>query len=351
MIIDVSKHNGNIDWSRVKGNVDAVVMRLGYRGYSKGDIAQDPKYLDNLNGCRNNGIPYSVYFFPCSINDAEASEEAAYIINAVKGLDISLPVFLDSEVSAPNKTGRSDNLSVEQRTHLLKVIIDTVKAAGIEIGVYASTSWLNNNLNMAELGDIPVWVAQYNTHCTYGGKYVMWQYTSNGTVDGISGRVDCSNNISLNIAARSTPNTTHTYTVEEVAQMICRGEIGTGHPARKAWCDAHGVDYNLVRARVNEIKGVAPKPSYPQYVIGRIYKILVSDLHIRTKAGTGRDCRIKSHNELTPDAKRHDSNGNGCLDVGTEVTCKGVQVIGNDVWIRTPSGWLAAYYKGNKYIG
>lgn len=349
MIIDVSKHNGNIDWNKVKGNVEAAVIRLGYRGYSKGDIAQDPKYIDNLNGCRNNGIPYSVYFFPCSINDAEAVEEANYIINAVKGLEISLPVFLDSEVSAPGKVGRSDNLSVEQRTHLLKVIIDNVKAAGIEIGVYASTSWLNNNLNVADLGDIPIWVAQYNTHCTYGGKYVMWQYTSNGNVNGIAGRVDCSNNISLNIAAKPISEGTHVYSVEEVAQMICRGEIGVGHAVRQAWCDSHGVDYAAVRARVNELKGVVKKPAAPQYVVGRVYKILVSDLRIRINPGT--NYAVKTYSQLTPNARKHDSNRNGCLDVGTEVTCKGVAYEGNRTWIKIPSGWICAVEGDKKYIG
>ena len=349
MIIDVSKHNGNIDWSKVKGNVEAAIIRLGYRGYSKGDIAQDPKYIDNLNGCRNNGIPYSIYFFPCSINDAEAVEEANYIINAVKGLELSLPVFLDSEISAPGKTGRSDNLSVEQRTHLLKVIIDNVKAAGIEIGVYASTSWLNNNLNVADLGDIPIWVAQYNTHCTYGGKYVMWQYTSNGYVDGIAGRVDCSNNISLNIVAKSISADTHVYSVEEVAQMICRGEIGVGHAVRQAWCDSHGVDYAAVRARVNELKGAAKKPAAPQYVVGRVYKILVSDLRIRINPGT--NYAVKTYSQLTPNARKHDSNRNGCLDVGTEVTCKGVAYEGNRTWIKIPSGWICAVDNGKKYVG
>jgi GH25 family lysozyme M1 (1,4-beta-N-acetylmuramidase) len=349
MIIDVSKHNGNIDWSKVKGNVEAAVIRLGYRGYSKGDIAQDPKYIDNLNGCRNNGIPYSIYFFPCSINDAEAVEEANYIINAVQGLEISLPVFLDSEVSAPGKVGRSDNLSVEQRTHLLKAIIDNVKAAGIEIGVYASTSWLNNNLNVADLGDIPIWVAQYNTHCTYGDKYVMWQYTSNGSVNGIAGRVDCSNNISLNIAAETISANTHSYSVEEVAQMICRGEIGVGHAVRQAWCNSHGVDYALVRARVNELKGVAKKPATPQYVVGKVYKILVSDLRIRINPGT--NYAVKTYSQLTPNARKHDSNRNGCLDVGTEVTCKGVAYEGNRTWIKIPSGWICAVENGKKYIG
>lgn len=197
MIIDISKHNGDIDFSKVKSQIEAIIIRLGYRGYSKGTIAYDPKFSEYVKGCQDNGIPYSVYFFPCSVSDAEAEEEADFIINAVKDLKLCLPIFLDSEVAAPNKNGRSDNLSREDRTRFLRIIVNKILAAGYQCGVYASTSWLNNNLDMSQLQDCATWVAQYANACTYGGNYEMWQYTSKGSVYGVSGNVDCSENRTL----------------------------------------------------------------------------------------------------------------------------------------------------------
>ena len=71
-IIDVSKHNGAINWTAVNGNAQAAVIRMGYRGYHKGTLALDPMYMTNRQGAQANGVPFSVYFFQCSINDTEA---------------------------------------------------------------------------------------------------------------------------------------------------------------------------------------------------------------------------------------------------------------------------------------
>ena len=73
-VIDVSKHNGKIDWSKVK--VDGVVIRLGYRGYGKGTLTIDDQYYNNAKGCTFYGIPFGVYFFSTAISAAEGKEEA-----------------------------------------------------------------------------------------------------------------------------------------------------------------------------------------------------------------------------------------------------------------------------------
>lgn len=194
-VIDVSRHNGNIQWSKVKNAVDGVIIRIGYRGYSKtGRIAEDSYAKVNIRGCQEQGIPYGVYFFPCAITTAEAIEEAEWIHSYVKGLKLSFPIFLDSEVAeAVKKSGRSDNLSKQDRTNLLLATINHLKNYGHEVGVYASTSWFNNRLDASKFpADCKLWVAQYASKCTYAGKYVGWQYTSSAICDGISGRVDMS---------------------------------------------------------------------------------------------------------------------------------------------------------------
>lgn len=192
-IIDLSHHNTVTDWNKVANAVSGVIMRLGYRGYTNGKIMVDNKFSQFLSQCKSHKIPYGIYFFPTSINEAEAEEEANFILASVSGLKLSFPIYLDSEdADAKTHNGRSDKLDKETRTRLLKIILDKLKAKGYECGVYASTSWLKNRLNMSKLSGYHVWVAQYNTTCAYTGKYDMWQYSSKATIDGIAKVCDVS---------------------------------------------------------------------------------------------------------------------------------------------------------------
>lgn len=189
-LIDISEFNTVTDYSVLAKNVSGVIIRLGYSSYSSGKQKYDAKYAQHLNGCRMNSIPYGLYFFPQSLTEEEAMNEADFIIDSVRGLKLSFPVFLDSEFAEHHGLGRADSLNKKTRTELLKVIIDILKKNNIECGVYASTNWFETRLDASMLGNIPIWVAQYNTHVTYKGHYDIWQYTSNGTVPGIAGRVD-----------------------------------------------------------------------------------------------------------------------------------------------------------------
>lgn len=191
-VIDVSAHNGVIDWQKVRGNVEAAVIRLGYRGYSKGTLAYDTRYKENRAACEQWGIPFSLYFFPCSITDEEAMEEADFIIRECAGMNFILPVFLDSEIAETKfGSGRADNLSRADRTRFLKIICDRLQAAGIPASIYASKSWFTYQLDLSQLR-YSIWVAQWGNKLTFTGDYVLWQYTSKGTVPGITVNVDLS---------------------------------------------------------------------------------------------------------------------------------------------------------------
>ncbi len=85
----------------------------------------------------------------------------------------------------------------------------------------------------------------------------------------------------------------------------------------------------------------------PEYKTGQIYT-LQSEMKVRT--GAGIEFRAKAYQELTENGKQHDQNKNGCLDKGTKVTCKEIKKAGQDIWMRTPSGWIAAFYQGKIYI-
>ena len=194
-VIDVSYYNTIYDWSLVKRACDAVIIRLGYRGCTSGKIVYDEQFVTFLNACKQHSIPYSIYFFPTSISEAEADEETQFIIEAIKRFDIklSLPVFLDSEVVRRNKTGRSDNLSKSRRTKYANRIFKKLKEAGVPYGIYASTFWYKDCLYDDDLDqDCERWVAQYASSCSYKGEYIMWQYTSSADISGVKGGCDAS---------------------------------------------------------------------------------------------------------------------------------------------------------------
>lgn len=194
-VVDISEFNTISDWEELKKSVDATIVRVGYRGSKSGVITYDAKFKNNIAMLQKYNIPYSGYYFPCSINDEEADEEGDFIIKTIRdyNMKLSLPFYLDSElVDSKKKSGRADRLSKQDRTRYINRILKKLKEAGIPYGVYASTYWYSDHLNDDELiNGVSRWVAQYNTVNEYTRyPYDMWQYTSNGNVGGVSGRVD-----------------------------------------------------------------------------------------------------------------------------------------------------------------
>ncbi len=186
--IDVSKWQGEIDWKAVAdAGIDFAIIRVGYRGASTGVLVEDPYFKKNIKGATGNGIKVGVYFFTQAITEAEAVEEASMALSLVSGYKLEYPIFIDTESASG---GRANNVGKAQRTAIIKAFCKTIQNGGYKPGVYASTSWYNDKLNASELSSYTIWVAQYNTKCTYKGKYHMWQYSSKGTVPGIKGNVD-----------------------------------------------------------------------------------------------------------------------------------------------------------------
>ncbi len=189
-LVDISSHNTVNNWQQLKKSCDGVIIRVGYRGYSQGSLQEDIKFRSNVYNCQQHGIPFSVYFFTTAVNEAEGAEEGNWIANELAGMNISMPVFIDTESSGTG-SGRSDNLSKAQRTAAVRAACAQLNARGIQSGVYGSTSWL---LNRVDMGQLPysVWVADYRGYCGYGGTKFAWQYTSNATGYGVANRCDVS---------------------------------------------------------------------------------------------------------------------------------------------------------------
>lgn len=199
--IDVSKWNETIDWEAVKEDgVEFAIIRCGYRGSLSGSLILDPMYEQNIRGAIDADIPVGVYFFTQAVNEVEAVEEASMVISLIRQYDVDYPVFLDSESAGGN--GRVDDLNAEDRTRIHKAFLETIANAGYATGIYASANWLNERVDMTELSDYHTWLAEYAEVPSYDGYYHMWQYTSKGSIDGISTNVDlnlCYMNIDTSI--------------------------------------------------------------------------------------------------------------------------------------------------------
>ncbi|MCD8067778.1 MAG: hypothetical protein LUE87_02580, partial [Lachnospiraceae bacterium] len=189
--IDVSSHNGSIDWSAVANSgVSFAIIRCGYRGYGSGVLVEDSRFRANIQGAINAGVKVGVYFFSQAISSTEAVEEASMVLQLVSGYSLSYPIYIDVEYSNSSHDGRADSLSVSERTAIVKAFCQTVVNSGYSAGIYANKTWLTSFLDMSQLSSYKVWLAQYAAAPTYSGSFHMWQYSATGSIGGISGNVD-----------------------------------------------------------------------------------------------------------------------------------------------------------------
>ena len=201
-MIDVSEFQGSIDWGKVKADgIKSVIIRVGGRGGEKGNIYDDTRFFENMRGAYNAGLSVGIYFLTQAISAAEGKEEAEYTIRkwTESGIPISFPICIDSEdVSWKNPDGsigygraHSRKLSQARRTMAIQGFAEECKRQGFASMIYASTNWLYNQVDMNVLGPLmDVWVAQWSSSCDYRGKYIIWQYSNAGSVNGIRGNVD-----------------------------------------------------------------------------------------------------------------------------------------------------------------
>lgn len=196
--IDVSYHNGNIDWESVADSgVEYAFIRAGYRGYGNGSLQQDSKFTTYAADAAAAGVPIGVYYFTEATDEEEAIEEANDCIRMIQenNINVSLPIALDYEYQynvAGQLVSPKAGLSKAAATANCQAFCDTIAAAGYTPIIYANKSDLVTLIDGATLAEsYGIWLANYTTTTTYSGAYQIWQYTSSGSVDGISGKVDC----------------------------------------------------------------------------------------------------------------------------------------------------------------
>ncbi|MBQ7148559.1 MAG: hypothetical protein IJR96_07380 [Pseudobutyrivibrio sp.] len=184
--IDVSKYQGNIDWNQAKSAVGFAIIRCGYRGQNDGLLHEDPYFYKNMKGAKAAGVATGIYIFSRALNEAEAVQEASMAVAmAQKAGGCAYPIYLDME----DTTRGQSRLSNAERTAIVNAFVSTVQSSGYKAGLYCSKNWMTSKMDAGSIS-CHVWIAQYNTTCTYSGKYTMWQYSSKGSVPGIKGNVD-----------------------------------------------------------------------------------------------------------------------------------------------------------------
>lgn len=192
--IDVSEHQGDIDWQKVKeAGIEFAIIRIGYRTYGGGDITLDTTFEKNLRNADEAGIKVGVYFYSQAITPEEAIEEADVVIDAIDPYNITYPVVFDWELIY-NDSARTDKISVDSLAESCIAFCERVKSAGYTPMIYQNKNTSMFKLDLPRLQDYDFWLAEYNDKPTYYYDYQMWQYSSSGKIPGVDGDVD------LNIA-------------------------------------------------------------------------------------------------------------------------------------------------------
>ncbi len=198
--IDVSKYQGNIDWVKVADTgIDFAMIRVGYRTMEKGEIIEDSSARYNLQEATANGIKVGAYFFSTAITESEAIEEAEWTADFISQYKITYPVAYNCE-GFENAKSRQYNLTKEERTDFAKVFLNQIYDCGYTPMFYASKNELTNDSKWiaSELEkSYKIWVSWYpeapfpdTPDAEYAGLHAMWQYTNNGTIQGIDEPVD-----------------------------------------------------------------------------------------------------------------------------------------------------------------
>ena len=188
--IDVSKHQGEIDWNLVAADgVEFAFIRVGNRGYGTGELVEDDRFEANIQGALAAGIKVGVYIYSQAITEEEALEEANFVLEKIAPYKVECPVVFDVE-KVSGKGGRMNNISVEERTRFTQLFCQTIANAGYRPMIYHNTEMGALMLDLPALEDYDKWFAAYSDTLYYPYEYKVWQYSQSGSVQGVSGQVD-----------------------------------------------------------------------------------------------------------------------------------------------------------------
>lgn len=285
--IDLSKYQRNVNYSILKEQgIEFAIIRCGF---GRDNSQKDPLFEEHYEGCKNAGLKVGCYLYSYADNIEDGINEARNCLEFINGKEFDLPIYYDVEDNITLPLGKIEI------TKIIRDFCEEIENNGYRAGIYASLYWFNNYIDLSQLENYSKWVAQWANICTANFSYDIWQYSDEGSVNGIYGDVDMNKLINTDI-----------------------------------------------------IQKTQYENNTPQFEIGKDYTLQVN-LNVRTGAGT--EYRIKNYDELTNDGKNHATNKiKATLRKGTIVTCQDVYYSDNDVWLKIPSGYVCAIYNGEEYI-
>ena len=253
--IDISHHQGDIDFDKLKGNIDFAMVRTSY-----GSFYEDKKYKRNIKELERVKIPYGLYHFSYATNVESAKKEATGFINIIKKYNPLYPVVIDIESSSRTSNVRNDTL-----VDITSTICSMIESAGYYVMIYANKDYLTGKLNSSKLDRYDKWLAEWSSKPTYNKNFGIWQYSSKGSLPGIVGNVD------LNIAYKDYPSiinnkksdTSSSDRKEEDSNSVINYVVKKGDTL-SAIASKYNTNYKSL-AEYNNIKN--PNKIYPGQII------------------------------------------------------------------------------------
>lgn len=183
-VVDLSQHNGTVDFKALAKDVKAVILRIGWSGNTENKL--DTKFNEYYREAKKAGLYVGGYVYMYTKSTTAAAKGAEWALSQIKDKTFELPIYCDLE----DKT--IQGLSKSQLTNIAIAFCDVIKKGGYYAGIYASLYWWKNKLDASLVKKYYSWVAHYTNglKSKYKGKYGMWQYTSTGKVSGVKGNVD-----------------------------------------------------------------------------------------------------------------------------------------------------------------
>lgn len=193
--INVNENQGEIDWAQVAASdVDYALIRVGYREYSRGRVMLDQNFEQNMKGAASVNLPVGVYFFSRAITDAEAEEEAAFVLEQIRGYNIDYPIsfnwqYLYKDDGTVDESARNTGCNGDQITGFIESFCKKIKTAGFTPAYYCDKEMGYRKLDLERLSSYEMWYAENRPVPSFYYDFGIWQYTKEGTVPGIDGQV------------------------------------------------------------------------------------------------------------------------------------------------------------------
>lgn len=247
--IDISTYQKNVDYKALKEQgIEFAILRCGY---GKEAHQKDKMFEEHYRGCKEAGIKVGAYLYSYAKNVDSAVDEANNCLGFIKDKTFELPIFYDLEEDRTAKLGKANI------TNLAKLWCKLIENHGYKAGVYANLHWFKNNIDVNELiyCGYKIWLAQWASKPTTNFHIDYWQYTSNGFLAGIEGRVDM--NESYDNIPETKPEETK-KTNEEIAEEVIKGLWGNGQERKDRLASA-GYNFKAIQEIVNKRLNVSQK--------------------------------------------------------------------------------------------